>query len=241
MNKTITMVIIDTENKILANHALTHSSRHFQTSKVLALTDSSDAFEGYEKILIDKIQTLEDYNNIVLNYLPQIIDTDYVLIIQFDGFVINPNLFSELYLNFDYIGASWPQFGTSTVGNGGFSMRSLKLLKAAKEISHLRKNNMAEDEFICRYIRPILEYDYGIKFAPSELADFFSKENKIIDNPTFGFHGFHHLVNIYSRQTDFFLGNLSPRFFKDRYYQILVSKFGSRVVNRYINNGTGHQ
>lgn len=236
MNKTITMVIIDTENKILANHALNLSSRHFQTNRVVALTDSSDAFEGFEKILINKIQSLEDYNDIVINFLPQIIETDYVLIIQFDGFIINPNLFSQLYLNFDYIGASWPQFSSSTVGNGGFSLRSLKLLKAAKEISHLRKCNMAEDEFICRYIRPILEYDYGIKFAPPEFADFFSREHKNIDNPTFGFHGFHHLTHIYSRKIDFFLGNLSPRFFEERYYEILINKFGRHVVDKYINN-----
>jgi hypothetical protein len=234
MNKDITMVIIDTENPVLANHALKLSQKAFPTERALAITDSSSFFDGYEKFLIDKINSIEDYNNIVINLLPELISTKYVLIIQFDGFVINPSLYTDVFLEFDYIGASWPHVDTYTVGNGGFSLRSLKMLKAAKKFAYLRKINMAEDEFICRYIKTLLEYDYNIKFAPNEVADLFSTEYKKNKNPTFGFHGFHHLLSIYSKNIDFLLGNLSPRYFKGRFYDILSRKFDEQTLNKFI-------
>jgi hypothetical protein len=105
MNKDITMVIIDTENPVLANHALKLSQKAFPTERALAITDSSSSFDGYEKLLIDKINSIEDYNNIVINLLPDVISTKYVLIIQFDGFVINPSLYTDVFLDFDYVGA----------------------------------------------------------------------------------------------------------------------------------------
>jgi hypothetical protein len=234
MNNDVTTIIIDTENLVLANHALKQSCRLFPTANVLALTNNIESFAGFEKILIDKINTIEDYNKIIINYVSDVVRTDFVLIIQFDGFVINPQCFHRLFYSYDYIGASWTHFYTNTVGNGGFSLRSIKLLKAVKEISSLRKNNMSEDEFICRYARSILEYDYKIKFAPPEIADLFSKENKILNNPTFGFHGFQFLPQIYSKQPNFLLSNLSQRFFKDRYYRILVKTFGVDLVDRFI-------
>jgi hypothetical protein len=236
MHKNITMVIIDTENKVLANHALIHSYKVFPTERVLAITDSLDCFEGFEKILIDKITSIEDYNNVVINFLPNIIYTKFVLIIQFDGFIINSNLFTSVFMNYDYIGASWPHVTTYTVGNGGFSLRSLKILKATKELSYLRKNNMPEDEFICRYIKTILEYDYNINFAPVEIADLFSVEYKKIATPTFGFHGFHHLPKVYSKDVDFLLSNLSPRYFKGRFYNLLNKIYGNNILNKYIKN-----
>jgi hypothetical protein len=234
MKNDVTMIIIDTENEVLAGHALNRSSQLFPTSNVLALTNNGKSFAGFEKIILEKINSIEDYNKIVINFVPDVIRTEFVLFIQFDGFIINPKYFHRLFYNYDYIGASWTHFYDNTVGNGGFSLRSMKLLKAAKEISYLRKNNMPEDEFICRYARSILEYDYKIKFAPPEIADLFSRENKILDNPTFGFHGFHFLPHIYSKNPDFLLSNLSQRFFKGRYYNVLVKKFGVDIVEEFI-------
>lgn len=234
MHPDITIVIIDTDTKVLANNALNHSSRLFPTARTVALTNTNDSFEGHEKYIIDKINTIEDYNNIVINLLPDIISTNYALIIQFDGFIINPNLFSELFLNFDYIGASWPHFQYNNVGNGGFSLRSLKLLKATKELSHLRKNAMAEDVFICRYIKSILEYDFGIHFAPMEIADFFSTENKKNRNKSFGFHGLHHLPAIYSNDIHYLLKNLSPRFFIGKNYQLLANLIDESILQKYL-------
>ena len=48
--------------------------------------------------------------------------------------------------------------------------------------------NTNEDVQICRVYDDKLEYEYGIKFAPEELAYRFSYEHSTPPFPTFGFH-----------------------------------------------------
>jgi hypothetical protein len=72
------------------------------------------------------------------------------------------------------------------VGNGGFTLRSKKLLLIAKDCEDNRYN--PEDVYIC-----LNNYDFfvskGIIFAPKDLADKFSL-NELHENPKiFGFHG----------------------------------------------------
>jgi len=59
------------------------------------------------------------------------------LLVQPDGFVINPDKWDNQFFEYDYIGAPWEQVPHSyldpwgkphRVGNGGFSFRSKKLL-----------------------------------------------------------------------------------------------------------------
>jgi len=60
------------------------------------------------------------------------IDTQFTLVTQWDGYVINAEAWTEEFLDYDYIGARWigdvvkaagspPEYN---VGNGGFSLRS---------------------------------------------------------------------------------------------------------------------
>jgi hypothetical protein len=70
----------------------------------------------------------------MLNELYRYIDTEFMLIVQHDGYLIEHNKFLNLYselINYDYVGAPWlvnhPAMklpnGTHKVGNGGFSFR----------------------------------------------------------------------------------------------------------------------
>lgn len=47
---------------------------------------------------------------------------------------------------------------------------------------------MNEDDLICRVYRPLLEAEYGIHFAPADVAARFAYEHGRPDFPTFGFH-----------------------------------------------------
>jgi hypothetical protein len=73
------------------------------------------------------------------------------------------------------------------VGNGGFSFRYKILceLSAQPEFVYIDQN---EDDLICHVNRDFLE-DQGIKFAPEELARYFSFERELSNIKTFGFHG----------------------------------------------------
>ena len=54
-------------------------------------------------------------------------------------------LFSERFLNCDYVGAFWPHHQEFCVGNGGFSLRSRKLICSLPEFLHPDDLNKAED------------------------------------------------------------------------------------------------
>jgi hypothetical protein len=96
------------------------------------------------------------------------------------------------FLNYDYIGAPWGNCDESVaVGNGGFSLRSRKLMEV---LVHLKlkcdptlPDADAEDVVICKYHRQDI-LTKGCKFAPFALAQKFSTENSELTD-TFGFHG----------------------------------------------------
>lgn len=85
--------------------------------------------------------------------------------------------------------------GKTVVGNGGFSLRSKKMLslcaKLAKENAFQKSH--PEDLVICVYDRKLIE-ENGIKFAPYEVAKNFSFEGEFGErkdwNGEFGFHGY---------------------------------------------------
>ena len=81
-----------------------------------------------------------------------------------------------------------------TVGNGGFSLRSRRLLEASAQLPIA--GSEAEDVFICRTMRPRLEAERGIRFAPPELAERFGYERSRAAQASFGFHGVFNLVDL---------------------------------------------
>lgn len=80
---------------------------------------------------VDPFQSTVDYSFFILKKLKHYIKTSHLLIVHWDGFIINPACWKDDFLCYDYLGAIWPQKGgRGIVGNGGFSLRSMKLLEA---------------------------------------------------------------------------------------------------------------
>jgi len=149
---------------------------------------------------------IEKYNRLILEDLHKYFKTTHCLIVQADSFVVDANLWKEEFLNFDYIGAPWPNkvnadsgiilnLENNPVGNGGFSLRSQKLAKATAKINYksLKFPIKSEDIIICYYLYKEMIND-GIKFASPQLAAQFSMENENHlygqdVNTVFGFHG----------------------------------------------------
>ena len=91
-----------------------------------------------------------------------------------DGYVLNGDAWCDGFLQYDYIGAPWLPSGL--VGNGGFSLRSRKLLKylAANPFGD---NPHPEDNYICLRHRKSLE-DAGFKFPELATALKFAFEGR---------------------------------------------------------------
>lgn len=153
-----------------------------------------------------KIKSIKEYNQFILFELYKYIDSDFALVVQYDGYVLRPDKWNDNFLEYDYIGAPWRKGNYFTsdganvrVGNGGFSLRSKKLLESFNKlnISFVDRNisDYHEDAVICVFCKKELER-YGIKFPQVSVASKFSREEKFSDSEleTFGFHEDKHVL-----------------------------------------------
>lgn len=143
---------------------------------------------------IEPLSSRASYSAFMLHRLHEYVTTSHALCVQWDGFVINGSGWDPQFLDYDYIGPVWPHFSDGhNVGNGGFSLRSRKLLVATKDLPF--DGQTAEDVLIARTYRRKLE-SKGIRFAPEALARRFAYERTAPTGGEFGFHGVFNLVNL---------------------------------------------
>jgi len=208
----------DQKNYNLLNNIINFCNTDIKFKYSVHLTSSIDNdIEYIEKnnttISSIKIPELSyfQYNIFCVNYLYGYISKipcSHFLIIQDDGFIINPNLWDDDFLNYDYIGAPWikneneepfgwvAEYGNS-IGNGGFSLRSKKFIK---ESSCLNYNSTANEDVFLTCVKFNYFKGKNINFPNIDLAARFSIEtrtNKYNNfNNCFGFHGKHNLNDV---------------------------------------------
>jgi Flp pilus assembly protein TadD len=191
----VTLCCVDTVHPALALRALRRSAAGIGFARTLLLTDRSDRAQDIEVRVIAPLASREAYSTFVLKQLVEHVDTAHVLLIQWDGFVVNPESWRDDFLACDYIGAKWFWGDAATrVGNGGFSLRSRKLLRALQDPRIVLTG--AEDETICRTFRPLLEREHGIVFASEQTADAFAFEAAYPIGKPFGFHGLYNFCRV---------------------------------------------
>lgn len=194
----MTSVLIDQTIK-----ALKHSSKDIEFNSVKLISDieptNLPANILYEKT--SPITNIDEWNHRVVFNLTDYIDTEFVILIHDDGFIVNPNSWRSEFLNYDYIGAPWDhkhlidRYGNKIRVGNSVSLRSKKLLDIPKKYNMSwvpYDGNYNEDTQICVWNRNLF-LDNGIKFAPFEVAKYFSHETllpelKGID--PFCFHNF---------------------------------------------------
>lgn len=165
-------------------------------------------FGEVKLIQLEQIKDIDTWNHAVIYELPKYIKTEFCLLIHADGYIIHPNMWTNRWLKYSYVGAPWPlpkdnfsyrdeRGGLVRVGNS-VSLRSKKLMDLTAQIPEEkfwaikeRFGNTNEDGFICSHNRLYLE-EQGCKFAPLQVAKYFSKEHEIEENKnikkTFCFH-----------------------------------------------------
>lgn len=144
---------------------------------------------GLECVVIASLQSSKDYSRFVLQDLAQWIATRHCLIVQWDGFILDTKAWDSAFLDHDYIGAPWPQFlDGRDVGNGGFSLRSKRLMDACCAPGFVITDE-PEDVVVARRNRDWLENEWSIRFADRATASRFAFERDRTDLRNFGFHG----------------------------------------------------
>ncbi len=149
---------------------------------------------GAVKLIEKHSETIDDWNKAIVYDLGDYVDTEFALLIHQDGFVVNPEMWNNDWLNYDYAGSPWPMpqddysyrdvNGTiQRVGNS-VGLRSKKLLDLPKKLNMEWKSyygNTNEDGFISVHNRHLFEQQ-GCKFMPFEEAIYFARETPLPEN-----------------------------------------------------------
>jgi hypothetical protein len=183
-------------------------SKEFSFQEKILFT-SSDILK-IPDVKIIKIPKLsyKDYQVFCLNGVAEHIQTTHALFTQTDAFINEGKNWTDEFLNYDYVACpwihdtdpnafAWVKSPEESVGDGGFSLRSKKLLDL---ISSVRKtdlkmlvdNGANEDYIISIFFREALKAA-GCKFSPPDLGKKFCANSSIVNlnklDTSFGFHG----------------------------------------------------
>lgn len=190
-----------------------------QFAGVKYLTYADPSCKGLcDVIRIPKIEGLAAYSGFVIYDMPNYVTSPFCMTIHDDGFPINLDLWQPEFLHYDYIGAPWGKEanvypdhyanGWVEGGNGGFSIRSQRVMQLGKAVAdtiekpkrireRVAEGSIHEDGYFCYEIRHFLKHN-GVRFAPYDLSKRFSLETDLDDgdndiNKVFGFHGKRHI------------------------------------------------
>lgn len=178
----VTLVCIGSDHLDEAKFAVELCESFCDFGKHLWLTDVID----------NNNQPHIQYNDFIVNKLAALLETPYCLLIQWDGFILNPGAWQKEWFGYDYIGAPWGLDDPEGVGNGGFSFRSRGIMQSVARLGLPPEKCMPEDTTICKVYREHL-MTRGWRFAPPAVGERFSVETnsfhpQIKYDGQFGFH-----------------------------------------------------
>jgi hypothetical protein len=92
----------------------------------------------FRTVEIGRLDSTPGYSTFVFKQLPALVATPYFLIVQWDGYVVDPTAWRSEFREYDHIGARWPHvtsgvrwqrrllapFAKIHVGAGGASLRA---------------------------------------------------------------------------------------------------------------------
>ena len=189
----VTLVAMATTNIYATVRALIYSSRKIKFGRILLISHIKPWYLP-KKIDFEYTSPNKDvyeWCHKIIYELHKYITTDYIILIHDDGFIVNPEKWQDKFLNYDYIGAPWPipkddsfldaNGNLVRVGNS-VSLRSKKILELPSKLNLPWEDenigNYHEDGFLCCKNKLLLE-KYGVKFAPIEVAKYFSHETMV--------------------------------------------------------------
>jgi len=190
------MICVDCVNTNRAIWVLEHCKSLVDFGSVKFLTSLPTDYK--HAIQIMPLNTLIAYSVFCLTKLHEYIDTEHVLIVQRDGWILNISAWNYQWLTYDYIAPPFVQY--DHVGSGGFSLRSKRLMQATAKRFPKWNGTQKDAEKIQQ---GAIYYEDGVisfsdlrrthRIAPLEEAANFSQggnRNPLYYRPyPFGFHG----------------------------------------------------
>ena len=197
----VTLIIVDCLNAERAKVVIDKCLEGCTFGAVKLLT--SKEIDSPYKVKIDPINSLTEYSEFMLKHIWEYCDTTHMQIVQHDGWILNPGTWEADWTRYDYIGPLYigeKSINNKSVGSGGFSLRSMKLMKyVAENLGEFVPGwgwhaYVHEDGVITKGMVDMIARA-GFAFAPPERAARYAYGGNMAffcEKP-FGFHGFYSL------------------------------------------------
>lgn len=230
----VTLLCVDTAYPDLALYAVARSMERVKFGAAVFITRPDHGLSsfpaGLEVVTESRIRSVSDYSLFMLRGTLPYVNTSHCLVVQWDGFVLDPSMWSDQFLRFDYIGPVWPHFRRDghCIGTGGFSLRSRRLLTSL--LDERLEPSHPEDVCIGRLNRDSLQRLHGITYADEATAHRFAIEGMYENPSAFGFHGVHNLLRVLSA------GEME-RFLRDAPGALFASGWMRRFIKHALAQG----
>lgn len=198
----ITLVNIEALDPDMGARTLNYcnSQMWFTKTFLVARNEPTHEFHGtfFRESLVNQI----DVDHVFLDVVIPMIRTEFVMMVQNDGFMIGAKNWSADFLKYDYIAAPWkPDFPScNRVGCGAFTLQSQRFLRAQRKHRHLYPSAIETphkglDYWVSHTMHPIFTMQEGIQYAPLDMACRWALEYEIPEVPytdegKVGFHKF---------------------------------------------------
>jgi hypothetical protein len=205
----VALVMVDNIAPELACMSLAESCSRVKFGSVHVWTDRpnqyTNCFPNHREIHFRYFagNTLTDVARVLWEKLPDAIANRFALIQQWDSWVLDTSAWRDDFLKYDYIGAPWGWHDVNQVGNGGFSLRSMRLIRFVKGHNLWNMQNddgsqMNEDEAVCRHNRHLIDPHFTIPGAMRASQFAFERTHYRAPGEHFGFHGLFNFKTVLS-------------------------------------------
>lgn len=195
----VTLIVVETVAHDLARMAVEDCLRVAEFGDVIIYSDDEQKINvpGACHFTVEDWPTKEGCGQFCTFEAAEPVSTSHILFMEWDGWILRPEMWSNEFLAYDYVGAPWWYTDGLNVGNGGFSLRSKRLADFLAE--HRDRFPAITDDLLCRRYRREIETSGGFKWAPEQLAHRFSFECSA-PHAAFGFHAMRNWVHVLDRQ-----------------------------------------
>lgn len=229
----VTLCAVDTRHPHWVLPAMRRSMQNIRFGDAVLFTalglQLGELPPGLRVVELDHVNSVQAYSRFMLQGLLPYLQTKHHLIVQWDGYVLDSAMWRDEFLTRDYIGAVWPQYRDGhRVGNGGFSLRSRRLLEAFADTGF--EAGHPEDVCLARTHRTLLEQGYGIRFADETMAHAFSFERLRGLPSSFGFHGLSNFPDVMTAEE-------VSRFVNEASNDLFAGVEARRLVKNLLRHG----
>lgn len=127
----VTLILCDCLNTDRSIKVLEHCKSRVDFGAVKFLTSLPCDYE--HRVEIMPLNSLIAYSIFMLTKVYQYVETEKMLLVQRDGWILNPQSWDNSWNELDYIGGLFMQY--NKVGSGGFSYRSKALMEYMASIT----------------------------------------------------------------------------------------------------------